>query len=222
VAMTVTVRLFAVLRDRAGADAVDLELADDATVADALAALSSRPGLGELLERMPVRMAVNRDYAEPETELRAGDELALVPPVSGGGEVHARVTAEPLSTRAIEALVSRPEAGAIVSFQGTTREVERLEYEAYTEMATERIAAILRDCIQRHGLEGAAAEHRVGAVPLGEPSVVIAVSAAHRAEAFAGAREAIDRIKAEAPIWKREVEGSEEGERSRWVEGTLP
>ena len=87
-----------------------------------------------------------------------------------------------------------------------------------SQMAEERIAAILRDCIERHGLEAAAAEHRVGTVPLGEPSVVVAVSAAHRDEAFAGAREAIDRIKAEAPIWKKEVEAGE----SRWVEGTRP
>jgi molybdopterin converting factor subunit 1 len=220
--MTVTVRLFAVLRERAGADTVALELPEDATVADALAALARSPRLAELLERMPVRMAVNRDYAEPETELQAGDELALVPPVSGGGDVHARVTAEPLSPQQISALVSRAGAGAIVSFQGTTRDVERLEYEAYAEMATERLAAILRDCVRGHDLEAAAAEHRVGTVPLGEPSVVVAVSAAHREQAFAGAREAIDRIKAEAPIWKREVEGSGEAERSRWVEGTLP
>ena len=99
-----------------------------------------------------------------------------------------------------------------------TREVERLDYEAYDEMATERIAAILAECVERHGLEAAAAEHRTGSVPLGEPSVIVAVSAAHRGEAFAGAREAIDRIKAEAPIWKREIEGGE----AEWVEGTSP
>ena len=89
-------------------------------------------------------------------------------------------------------------------FQGVTREVERLEYEAYVEMAEVQIERILRECIEAHGLLGAAAEHRVGDVALGQPSVVVAVSAAHRAEAFAGARAAIDRIKAEAPIWKRE------------------
>jgi molybdopterin synthase catalytic subunit len=87
------------------------------------------------------------------------------------------------------------------------------------EMARERIAAILRDCSERHRLEAAAAEHRVGTVPLGEASVVVAVSAAHRGEAFAGAREAIDRIKAEAPIWKKEVA---QGAPARWVEGTTP
>ena len=86
-------------------------------------------------------------------------------------------------------------------------------------MAEERIAAILDDCIGAHGLEAAAAEHRVGAVPLGEPSVIVAVSAAHREAAFAGAREVIDRIKTEAPIWKREVTETGSGERRRWVEG---
>ena len=97
--------------------------------------------------------------------------------------------------------MGRPGAGAIVAFQGTTREVERLEYEAYTEMAGEKIAAILRDCVERHGLEAAAAEHRVGTVPLGEPSVVVVVSAAHRPEAFAGGPDANDRIKAGARGW---------------------
>ena len=106
----------------------------------------------------------------------------------------------------------------MVTFQGVTREVERLEYEAYAEMAEPRIEAILRDAIERHGLCAAAAEHRVGTVPLSEPSVLVAVSAPHRGEAFAGAREVIDRIKAEAPIWKKEVAGGEE----RWVEGTAP
>ena len=96
--------------------------------------------------------------------------------------------------------------------------MDRLEYEAYAEMAEARIAAILADCTARHGLEAAAAEHRTGTVPLGEASVIVAVSAAHRGEAFAGAREAIDRIKAEAPIWKREVEDGQ----GRWVEGMPP
>ena len=133
-------------------------------------------------------------------------------------EAHARVTDEPLSVERLSRLVGRPSAGAIVTFQGTTRDVQRLEYEAYREMAEERIAAIVSDAIARHGLEAAAAEHRVGAVPRGEASVAVAASAAHRGEAFAGAREIIDRVKAEAPIWKKEVE---EGE-ARWVEGTRP
>ena len=226
--MKLEVRLFAMLRERAGADSLEIELDDGATTEDALAALRLAPGLGETLERMPVRVAVNREYAEPGTELHPGDELAVIPPVSGGAPdreapaapqaVVAEVTAEPLDADALARAVARPAAGAIVTFQGTTRDVDRLEYEAYAEMAGERMADILRECVERHGLEAAAAAHRVGGVPLGEPSVVVAVSAAHRPEAFAGAREAIDRIKAEAPIWKKEVDGEAE----RWVEGRPP
>lgn len=217
-AMRVDVRLFAILRERAGRDRIEIELDPGATVADAIGALAEHAALRGVLDRLPVTMAVNRDYAGPETELHAGDELALIPPVSGGSDVHARVCAEPLSLEAVSALVVRPGAGAIVSFQGVTRTVDSLEYEAYTEMAEERIGAILAECRERNGLEAIAAEHRIGAVPLGEASVVVAASAAHRPEAFAGAREAIDRIKAEAPIWKREIDGEER----RWVQGTTP
>lgn len=217
--MNVRVRLFAVLRERAGRDSIEIEVAEGATVADALEELAATPSLTEALARLPVRMAVNRSYASADTRLGPGDELALIPPISGGAAPHARVTAGPLSLDALSTLVSRPGAGAVVSFQGVTREVERLDYEAYAEMAEERIAAILAECAERHGLEAIAAEHRVGSVPLGEASVIVAVSAAHRGEAFAGAREAIDRIKAEAPIWKREVEA---GGAAHWVEGTQP
>jgi molybdopterin synthase catalytic subunit len=213
----ISVRLFATLRQRAGRSAFELELADGATVGDALERLREEPGLDESLERIRVAVAVNREYASAVDELSDGDELVLVPPVSGGGSsVHVRVGEGPLSLEEIAARVIRAGAGAVVSFQGVTREVERLDYEAYREMAEERIAAILLDCVERHGLEAAAAEHRIGSVPLGEASVIVSVSGAHRDAAFAGAREAIDRIKAEAPIWKREVEGSE----GRWVEGT--
>ncbi len=216
--MTLRVRLFAFLRERAGRDAVELELPAGATVADALAELAREPGLGEALAGTSVRLAVNREYANSGTAIEPGDELALIPPISGGAapRLHARVSAEPLSAETLTHLVADPAAGAVVTFQGVTREVERLDYEAYTEMAEERIAAILAECAERHGLLAAAAEHRVGAVPLGEPGVVVAVSAGHRGEAFAGAREAIDRIKAEAPIWKREIDARE----SRWVPGT--
>ena len=217
--MNVRVRLFAVLRERAGRDSIEIEVAEGATVADALEELAATPSLTEALARLPVRMAVNRAYASADTRLGPGDELALIPPISGGAAPHARVTAEPLSLEALSGLVASPAAGAVVTFQGVTREVSRLDYEAYREMAEERIAAILAECAARHGLEAIAAEHRTGPVALGEPSVIVAVSAAHRREAFDGAREAIDRIKAEAPIWKREVEADGA---ARWVEGTQP
>jgi MoaE-MoaD fusion protein len=105
-----------------------------------------------------------------------------------------------------------------VTFSGVTREVERLEYEAYAAMAEERMAAIVAEAVERHRLCAAAVEHRIGEVPLTEPSVIVAASAPHRGEAFAGAREIIDRVKAEAPIWKKEIEG----EQGRWVEGSKP
>lgn len=212
--MEVTVRLFAMLRERAGASELKLDLPDGARVRDALSEL------GDIAAGLPLVMAVNREYAPEDQVLDAGDELALIPPVSGGETalVHARVTSEPLSLDALAQRVRDPRAGAVVTFSGVTREVERLEYEAYLEMAEEKIAAIVSEAVERHGLCAAAAEHRIGDVPLSEPSVIVAVSAPHRGEAFAGGREIIDRLKAEAPIWKKEVEGGE----GRWVEGTRP
>jgi MoaE-MoaD fusion protein len=212
--MEVTVRLFAMLRERAGAREVTLELPEGARVSDALAEL------GPIAEGLPLVMAVNREYAPEDQVLDPGDELALIPPVSGGDTAvqHVRVTDEPLSLDSLAQRVRDPRAGAVVTFQGVTREVDKLEYEAYAEMAEQKMAAIVADAVERHGLCAAAAEHRVGDVPLSEPSVTVAVSAPHRGEAFAGAREIIDRLKAEAPIWKKEIEGGE----GRWVEGTRP
>jgi molybdopterin converting factor subunit 1 len=213
--MEVTVRLFAMLRERAGAGEVTLELPEGARVEDALAQL------GGLADGLPLVMAVNREYAPADQVLDPGDELALIPPVSGGSTaavVHARVVADPLSLDSLVARVRDPRAGAVVTFQGVTREVETLEYEAYVEMAEEKIAAIVAQAVERHGLCAAACEHRVGSVPLSEPSVAVAVSARHRGEAFAGAREIIDRVKAEAPIWKKEIEDGE----GRWVAGEQP
>src|SRR5579875_2792871 len=208
--MNVTVRLFAGLRQRAGCDELRLELPDDARVVDALARME------HVIGDVPVVMAVNQEYADRQQALFAGDELALIPPVSGGslGVVHVRVTDEPLALDPLVARVSDPRAGAVVTFTGVTREVSHLVYEAYAPMAERQMALIVQTAIERHGLCAAAAEHRVGTVPLSEPSVAIAVSAPHRAEAFAGAREIIDEIKARAPIWKQE-----EGE---WVAGQTP
>ena len=202
--MNVTVRLFAGLRERAGCDEVALELPDGARVSDALARLD------DVIRDVPVVMAVNQEYAHDSHSLSAGDELALIPPVSGGsvGVAHVRVTGETLALDPLVARVSDPRA------TGVTRQVPELDYEAYAEMAERQMERIVAEAIERHGLCAAAAEHRVGTVPLSEASVAIAVSAPHRAEAFAGAREIIDEIKARAPIWKRE-----EGE---WVSGSRP
>ena len=210
--MIVSVRLFAGLRERAGRERVDVELPEGALVSDLLAAM-------EIAPRSCV-VAVNREYAGPSEPVRAGDEVALVPPVSGGaGAVRlARVTGEPLDPGAAAAAVRDPAAGAVVVFEGVTRAVPELDYEAYVEMAEQKLRALGEEVAAAHGLCAVALEHRTGTVPLSEPSVVIAASAPHRSEAFAGARALIDRVKAEAPIWKVEVTG----EGRRRVEGSLP
>jgi len=189
----VRVRLFAALRERAGQSELALELPDGARVADALDQVAT------LTRDLPVVVAVNREYATADVALKAGDELALIPPVSGGA-IHVRLTSEPLSLDRLLAHVRDPAAGAVVSFQGVTRDVPALEYEAYAEMAERELAAIVERAIDRHGLCAAAVEHRVGTVPLSEASVVIAASAPHRAEAFAGVREIIDELKARSWI----------------------
>lgn len=211
--MQVSVRLFAGLRERFGSDSLQLELADGASVADALAALSGQVDAGGCL------LAVNREYADDDLVLAAGDELALIPPVSGGGaQAHVALSDSPLSLDSLLERVRDPRAGAVVSFSGVTRDVDSLDYEVYGEMALEQMARIVDKAIERHGLCAAAAEHRVGTVPLSEASVIVAASAPHRGEAFAGAREIIDELKACAPIWKVEVEGEER----RRVEGAAP
>lgn len=208
--MQVTVRLFAGLRERAGTDQVQLELPKGARVCDALSEMAT------LTAGLPVVMAVNREYADGEQTLRPGDELALIPPVSGGAgsTAHVRMTDEPLRLDPLLERVRDPRAGAVTAFLGVTRDVPALEYEAYAEMAQRQLAEIVQAAIDAHGLCAAAAEHRTGVVPRSEASVAIAVSAPHREAAFAGCRQIIDQIKVLAPIWKKE-EGA-------WVDGVKP
>ena len=203
--MTVVVRLFAGLRERAGWSSREVEAA---TVADVWPAL----GLGD--EPEGLLYAVNREYADRGRELQEGDEVALIPPVSGGGF---RVTEEPLSLDAVVAEVADERAGGIATFTGTVRrqsrgrEVTHLAYEAYAEMAEDVMGQIAADLLARHDLCAVAIHHRVGRVELGEASVVIAVSAPHRQAALEACREAIDTLKETVPLWKKEVyEGGEE------------
>ena len=203
--MPVTVRLFAGLRERAGWSRRELDGLE--RVADVWPALELGEEPGGLL------YAVNREYAEPERELRDGDEVALIPPVSGGTF---RVTEEPLSLDAAVAEVADERAGGIATFTGTVRrqsrgrEVLYLEYEAYAEMAEDVMSQLAAELDETHDLCGIAIHHRVGRVEIGEPSVVIAVSAPHRQDALAACREAIDRLKETVPLWKKEVyEGGE-------------
>jgi molybdopterin synthase catalytic subunit len=203
--VTVRVKLFAGLRERAGWSERDVE-AD--RVADVWPAL----GLGD--EPEGLLYAVNREYAERSQELRDGDEVALIPPVSGGAFV---VTEQPLSLEAVVAEVADEGAGGIATFTGTVRrqsrgrEVTHLEYEAYAEMAEEVMAKLAADLEARHELCAVAIHHRVGRLEIGEASVVIAVSAPHRQAALEACREAIDTLKETVPLWKKEVyEGGEE------------
>jgi molybdopterin synthase catalytic subunit/molybdopterin converting factor small subunit len=204
--MKITVRLFAGLREQAGWRQRELEGVE--RVADVWPALA----LGA--EPEGLLYAVNRAYAEPDQELRDGDEVALIPPVSGGAF---RVTEEPLSLEAVAAEVADEGAGAIATFTGTVRrhsrgrEVVHLEYEAYTEMAEEVMAQIARDLEARYDLCAVAIHHRVGRLEIGEASVAIAISAPHRQDALAACKDAIDRLKETVPLWKKEVyEGGEE------------
>jgi molybdopterin synthase catalytic subunit/molybdopterin converting factor small subunit len=198
--MNVRIRLFAGLRERAGW--AERELDGIARVADVWPAL----GLGE--EPAGLLYAVNRKYADREQALADGDEVALIPPVSGGAF---RITDAPLSLEEAVAEVAADEAGAIATFTGTVRaesrgrRVVRLEYEAYTEMAADVMARLAAELEERYDVHGIAIHHRVGVVEIGEASVVIAVSAPHRSDALAACRDAIDRLKETVPLWKKEV-----------------
>jgi molybdopterin synthase catalytic subunit len=202
----VSVRLFAGLREQAGWS--QREIADVALVRDVWQKL----GLGN--EPDGLLYAVNREYAEPEQELRDGDEVALIPPVSGGDF---RLCEEPLDLLAPVEEVKSDEAGAVATFVGTTRirsrgrTVTHLDYEAYPEMAEQMMAALAESLQAKYELCAVAIHHRVGSVGIGEPSVAIAVSAPHRRDALAACREAIDTLKETIPLWKKEVyEGGEE------------
>jgi molybdopterin synthase catalytic subunit len=204
--VTVRVRLFAALRERAGWS--ERELDGVTRVADVWHAL----GLGD--EPPGLLYAVNREYAPPERELADGDEVALIPPVSGGAF---RLSDAPLSLDAVVDEVRSDEAGAIATFIGTTRvhsrgrTVTQLEYEAYQGMAEGVMAQIADELRRRYELCDVAIHHRVGPVGIGEPSVVIAVSAPHRQDALAACKDAIDTLKETVPLWKKEVyEGGEE------------
>jgi molybdopterin synthase catalytic subunit len=200
--VNVVVRLFAGLREQAGTRERRLELADGALVGDVWGAL----GLGD--EPEGLLFAVNRAYASREERLADGDEVAVIPPVSGGAF---RLSEEPLALEDAVREVAADEAGAIATFVGTTRahsrgrEVVRLEYEAYEGMAEAEMERIAHELRERYALVDVAIHHRIGVVEVGQPSVVIAVSSAHRADALAACRDAIDTLKVSVPLWKKEV-----------------
>jgi molybdopterin synthase catalytic subunit len=196
----VTVRLFAGVRERAGQSRVELE--DVERVEDVWPKL----GLGD--EPPGLLYAVNREYVERGQELADGDEVALIPPVSGGSF---RLVEGPLDVTAVLREVEDPGAGALASFVGTVRnrsrdrDVVHLEYEAFEEMAEPLLARLGDDLTERHGLYAIAIHHRLGRVEIGEASVAIAVAAPHRAAALDACREAIETLKVTIPLWKKEV-----------------
>jgi MoaE-MoaD fusion protein len=218
------VRCFAVLRERTGGPEMELDLPEGATVADLKAAVEAR--IPELAGRLgAVRVAADYAFLGDADPLPPGAELALIPPVSGGaprpgepdaGPDRVRLSAEPLSlAEAVEA-VHGPDAGAVVTFSGTVRNdsagrrVRQLGYEAYGGMALEKLASIAARARSEQGALRVAVFHRTGVLEVGETAVVIAVAAAHRAEAFAACREIIEALKSDVPIWKKEV--GEDGE----------
>jgi MoaE-MoaD fusion protein len=206
--MQVTVRLFAGLRERAGTGGRALELPEGALVADVWGPL----GLGE--EPAGLMYAVNRAYVERGQALADGDEVALIPPVSGGA---VRLTADQIDLGTVIGEVEDERAGGIATFVGTVRSesrgrrVVRLEYEAYEGMAEDVMADLAKQLEQRYDLCAVAITHRVGVCEIGDASVAIAVSAPHRQDALAACRDAIDTLKETVPLWKKEVyEGGEE------------
>ena len=220
--MKVKILYFAVLRERRGVSHETLDLPDGGDVAMALATIAKQhPHIAPLLPRAQV--AVNQTIvvalAGP-TALADGDELALIPPVSGGATSRIAVRDVPLSLDDVISMVLSGERGGLVTFSGLVRrqgripDVVRLEYEAYQSMA-ERVLGEIADEIERE-LPGSrvAIHHRVGSLAVGEAAVVVAAAAPHRAEAFTACRAAIDRLKSRAPIWKKEIGASG----AEWIE----
>lgn len=205
--MRITLKFFATIRERIGESEQVIELPDGSRIADVQARVGEMDDhLPTLLERSMVMR--NQEYADRDELLADGDEIAFIPPVSGGD--HYRVHADPLDARAIADQVGDEGAGAIVTFEGVVRDnargraVTQLEYEAYPAAAEKMLARIGDEIRERWPVLGVAIEHRTGLLTVGEASVVIAISSAHREAAFAACSYAIERIKEIVPIWKKE------------------
>lgn len=222
--MQITVRLFAAQRQALGRAELALELQDGATVEQAWAALQlQHPALAG----QQVAFAVNKAYVGPETPLAHGDELACIPPVSGGAPKHFHITSDALDAAPLMALVQTPDDGAVVCFSGVVRNnfggraTDHLEYEAYAEMAEPVLAQIAAEAQGRWAIGQVAVHHRVGTLAIGEAAVLVVVASPHRQAAFEAAAYIMDRIKEIAPIWKKEVwaDGDEEWVGSRMASG---
>jgi molybdopterin converting factor subunit 1 len=228
--MKARVRFFARLAEAAGTRETEVELGEGLSVGDAFRLLCQRfPELADHADS--VMYAVNAEYVPPNHPLEAGDELALIPPVSGGGRARPKpvgglfeVTAKPLDPQRLVDHVRQDESGAVAVFVGVVRNnnlgrrVLYLEYDAYPEMATQVMRQIAEEAMERWPLTDVAMQHRTGRLEIGEASLLIAVSSPHRREAFEACHHLIDRFKEVVPIWKKEVwEGGEV-----WIEGEQP
>lgn len=209
--MDVTVRYFAMVREVMGRGVEVRSVQDEATVGSLVDQLvDEQPLLAPM--RGSTMIMVNESYASPDRVLAAGDEIALIPPVSGGGDFRRRfwVQEEPLDPKAVESLVDDPGTGALVTFVGRVRDnargqgVDALVYEAYPSAAVRMMEQIGGEIGERWGIHHVAIAHRTGRLLVGEASVVIAVASAHRADAFAACHYAIDRLKEIVPVWKKE------------------
>ena len=223
VAIAVRVRLFARLREQAGTDAENVELPAGSTVSNVYEALQKlHPGLQA--DPNAVRAALNQEFAGWDAVVADGDEVAFIPPVSGGAHgagILFELTSRPLDARRMEAAVAHKGAGAICTFTGVVRDTSRgrsvthLDYEAYAEMATSQMRKIADEIAEKWPEARVAMAHRTGRLEIGEPSVVVSVSSPHRAEAIAACKWGIDRLKETVPIWKKEhaTDGT------YWIEG---
>lgn len=222
----VTLRCFAAVRDILDTDTVTVEVAAGTTARGMLEKLGQQH---PALLRVPVAFAVNRDYARADSVLSDGDEVAFIPPISGGSGAQDLyrfdLTEGELDPRALELECRTDRDGAVVTFTGTTRDhndgaqVISLSYEAYTEMAQRVMCVLFEEAVKRFPITRARVAHRLGDVPVGEASVIVVVASPHRAPAFEACRFLMDRLKDEVPIWKREKLRDGAGE--RWI-GDLP
>lgn len=209
--MQVCVLFFGMLQDVVGQNRECLSLPESATLGDLLTHYEKRiPRLKNFLPS--IALSVNQEYAGPDVKLKANDEIALLPPVSGGSSAsaHAAIVREKINTQSVLDGIKRPEDGAAVIFEGVVRNNSRgrrtlyLDYEAYEAMALKQMEELAEQALVEFQIRDVAIVHRLGRLEIGETSVLIVVASAHRAAAFEACRWLIDTLKQTVPIWKKE------------------